>query len=88
MRVILLYIIGILVALPFTIIYEYKDVKSEGNTYFTFGDLMCGISYSLASWFVALPLLYNFFSHIKLFKIKKERFKTYEDVKNGHSIFE
>lgn len=88
MRVILLYIIGILVALPFTIMYEYKDVKVEGNVYFTFGDLMCGIAYSLASWLVAIPLLCNFFSHIKLFKIKKDKFKPYESIKSGDSIFE
>lgn len=88
MGTIILYIIGILVALPFTITYEYKDVKSEGNVYFTFGDLMCGIAYSLASWFVVIPLLYNFFSRIKLFKIQRGKCKTYEDIENGHSIFE
>lgn len=84
MGAIILYIIGVLVALPFTIAYEYKDVKSEGNVYFTFGDLMCGIAYSLASWFVALPLLYNFLSNIKLFKIQRDKFKTYEDIENGY----
>lgn len=88
MVAIILYIIGILVALPFTITYEYKDVKTEGNVYFTFGDLMCGIAYSLASWFVVIPLLYNFFSRIKLFKIQRDKFKTYEDIENEHSIFE
>jgi hypothetical protein len=88
MGAIILYIIGVLVALPFTITYEYKDLKSEGNVYFTFGDLMCGIAYSLASWLVAIPLLYNFFSRIKLFKIQRNKFKTYEDIENGHSIFE
>lgn len=90
MGAIILYIIGILVALPFTITYEYKDVKSEGNVYFTFGNLMCGITYSLASWFVVLPLLYNFLSNIKLFRVKRMKFTTYNGIKDEKekSIFQ